>query len=156
MPRDKRGIPRDGENEYWGRPDMFKSPDEMMLLFEEYKQWCINNPLLEVESIKSGDMSGKTFNVPHDRPMTPYGFAAYCKCSVGCLKGYGTHERHTEFHELYAQIDTEMKAQNIEGAMCGFYDGRLTARINGISDVSEVNHKGLKTPPSELTIRVVE
>lgn len=138
-----------------GRPPIFNSPDEMLLMFEEYKQWADANPVIKVECIKSGDMAGKTFKVKLQRPYNIWGFARYCKCSRQAIQNYGSNDIHKEFFGIYESITTEMTEQNIAGGMNGTYNPSLTARINGIVDKTELEHKGLREPPNEIVVNLV-
>jgi hypothetical protein len=138
-----------------GRPPIFSSPDEMMLMFEEYKQWADANPVIKTEAIKSGENAGDLIKIPLQRPYTIWGFARYCKCSRQAIQNYGSNDIHKEFFGVYEAISTEMTEQNVAGGLNGTYNASLTARINGIVDKTETEHTGLKEVPNELKVKLV-
>lgn len=136
-----------------GRPPIFYSPDDMMLKFEEYKQWADSNPVNKCEAIKSGENAGQLIYIPCQRPYTIWGFARYCKASRQGIMNYGTLECHEEFFDIYESIVSEMTEQNVAGGMVGVYNASLTARLNGFVDKTEMEHTGLKEVPSELVVK---
>jgi hypothetical protein len=120
-----------------GRPRRFSSPDELLEAFEEYKQWASEHPWNKKEAIKSGDMAGTLIDIPTEMPLTEWGFAAFCKTSRSTLIEYGNRE---EFSYIYASIKDEMAAQRISGGMSGAYNANLVARIDGLTEKSEVDN----------------
>lgn len=132
-----------------GRPRLIKSPEQLLEHFEDYKQWAHDNPWYKVEAIKSGDMAGELVHIPIERPMTEWGFAVYLGTSRQCLQGYAKRE---EFIGTYARIKDEMSAMRVEGGVTQLYNPNLVARIDGISEKSEIEHTGLPEPPKYLHV----
>lgn len=139
-----------------GRPRLFLSPEDMIKKFNEYKIWANNNPWYKKELIKSGDMVGKIINIPHQRPISMVGFAVFIGSCERSLRNYGTNEDFEEYFPVYNAIKDEIFEQNVSGALSGVYNPGLTARLHGIRDSQDIEHKGLLQPPSEITVRMVD
>jgi len=114
-----------------GRPRKFKSPEELYNKFQEYKKWANSNPWNKIEAIKSGVRAGELLYLPITRPLTEWGFAVFCEMSRRGLIEYASRKQYSH---IYARIKDEMSEQRISGGMTGVYDGRLTARIDGIKE----------------------
>lgn len=118
-----------------GRPRRFKSPKQLWDAFEEYKEWAALHPWNKLEAIKTGDLAGQLVELPTERPLTEWGFAVFCKMSrVGLIE----YCKRKEFSDIYTRIKDEMSEQRISGGVAGAYNANLVARIDGITEKSEI------------------
>ncbi len=118
-----------------GRPRRFKSPGMLYRAFEEYKEWALMHPWNKKEAIKSGDLAGSLVDIPTERPLTEWEFAIFCNMSRSGLTEY---VNKPDFSDIYKRIKDEMSAQRISGGMAGAYNANLVARIDGITEKSEI------------------
>lgn len=145
MPKIKNSIPAKKA----GRPKAFKSPDELLKIFFEYKNFTKKNPLIEPDYV--GRMAKLVYR-EFERPLTMVGFEVYCceRKIAKELKDYfaNTHKAYNNFVEVCARIKTEIRADQIEGGMIGTYNPSITQRLNGL--VEKVQEDGSK----EIIIKV--
>jgi hypothetical protein len=135
-----------------GRPRAFSSPEDLYSRFEEYKQWAEENPWLKKEAIKSGEMCGELVDIPTERPLTEWEFAAFLGLSYRALTNYGSAAEYEEFFPIFGKIKAEMAAQRISGGMTGAYNANLVARIDGLVEKQSHEHSGIPQPPAELRV----
>jgi len=119
-----------------GRPRRFKTPGALRRAFEQYKEWAAANPWNKKEAIKSGDLAGTLIDLPTERPLTEWEFAVFCGMSRTGLIEYCKRD---DFSDIYKKIKDEMSAQRISGGMAGAYNANLVARIDGITEKSEID-----------------
>jgi hypothetical protein len=115
------------------------TPELLWELFTEYRQQVKDNPRKKVEYVGKDGMRVET---PIERPLSLDGF--YC---FGYDKGVTLHHyfenpegAYDEYRGITTRIRKEVRAEQVDGAMVGQYNSNLTARINGLTDKSEVTH----------------
>jgi hypothetical protein len=114
-----------------------ETPEALWEMFTEYREHVKGNPRTKVEYVgKDGDR----VETPVERPLSMDGF--YC---FGYEKGATLHHyfenpegAYDEYRGITTRIRKEVRAEQVEGAMVGQYNSNLTARINGLTDKSEV------------------
>ena len=126
-----------------GKPPKYKKPQDLWNKFQEYIQWVDSNPIemperasffgTKKEVVRQGQMKTKVA-----RPYTLYGFLAFAGI-MNWTEFKRPEFRHQEnyLRVIYA-IENTVKAQQIDGALVGIYNSNLTARLNGISEKTEV------------------
>lgn len=126
-------------NEFWklrakhGRDKIFSSPDLLWESACEYFQWCIDNPLMEV------DYRGKDITevkIPKMRAFTWSGLEFYL--GISDLKNYKSNESYKDFFPVITRIEQVMYTQKFEGAAAGFLHPNIIARDLGLADKSEI------------------
>lgn len=133
-------------NEFWkfrskhGRNKLFDSPE---LLWEEavkYFQWCVDNPLIEV------DFRGKDaveVYLPKMQAFTWAGLEYYLDMDLrryrdalnGSLHSGGSHD---DFVQVLVRINNVIYNQKFTGAAAGLLNPNIIARDLGLTDKSEV------------------
>lgn len=154
-----KSFPRNGSpnpnlfqpgNEIWkkaqhaGRPRIFKDPKELWDAASEYFQWCVDNPLIEV------DFRGKWLQrveLPKWRVFTWEGLELY----VGCysLRQYKKDEAYSEFSQVIDEIERVIYSNKFEGAAAGFLNANIISRDLGLRDKTDITTDGKEftTPP---------
>ena len=119
---------------YIGKPRLIESLEEFEKLAFDYIQWVENNP---VEKTITASFQGviNYEKVPHARPMTQHGLAAYMGIGLSTLKDYGNRD---EYSATFKRICAIMTAHNIDGAACGDMNGNIVSRIEGLAEKQEV------------------
>lgn len=64
-----------------GRPAMFDTPEKLWLCAKQYFEWCVANPLMKHEAVKSGDNCGTLVDIPTVRPFTIHGLCVFIGAS---------------------------------------------------------------------------
>jgi hypothetical protein len=119
-----------------GRPRNIETPDELYILFKQYKEEVKSNP--RIKSV----FGGKEFEEraePLERPLTMEGFRVYCFDKVGCVKQYfdNPDKRFNEFVTICTHIKEIVRQDQIEGGMVGQYNPSITQRLNGLKEQVE-------------------
>lgn len=133
-----------------GRPPRFTKPQELWDAALTYFRWCDDNPIpvatRKQASKKSNRRNGdetqaKQLDEVAPRPYTLYGLCAY----INIPKWHtfkDNYETKKGFAEMCERIENIVTAQQVDGGMVGLYDARLTARINGIAEHTDVTTNG--------------
>lgn len=131
-----------------GRPPKFKSAKKLWSKFTEYIDWADANPVQTFNKLAaSGDKQqpkNKTMaQMQVQRPYTLIGFITFAGIGNWCEFKQGKAHQTEDFSIVIRAIENTIQSQQIDGALVGVYNSNLTARLNGIADVTknEVNTK---------------
>lgn len=118
----------------------FQTPEALLAVFDEYKAW---NDAGGNQKFKKVQYVGKDGRKQEDASILPYsleGFQAYCR-QVGHSNPTpiirNVDGRYQAFIEAIETIISEIKADNVTGALTGTFNANLTARIHGLADKQE-------------------
>jgi hypothetical protein len=114
-----------------GRPRNLESPEQMLELFEAYKDHIKSNPFLIHDYVGK---DGKSVYREKEKPLTLEGFENYCYKRVGCVEQYfkNLDDAYTEFLPICRAIKKEIREDQIQGGMAGLYNPSITQRLNGL------------------------
>jgi hypothetical protein len=131
-----------------GRPRNLNSPDELIDLFDRYKQDTKSSPRYRAELTRDGLQQ-----VPLEVPLTMVGFYNYARRRVGEIRQYFLNEsgEYKEFLTICRAIREEIEQDQIEGGMVNIYNPSITQRLNGLTDKRE---ETIKTDDNTLRIIV--
>ncbi len=126
-------------NNFWeqrskhGRDKLFETPELMWEAAGEYFQWCVDNPLIEI------DFRGKDLDqveLPKMRPFTMHGLCSYLGCNTAYFRSFKSQERagKEDFSTVIAQIEETVYNQKFSGAAAGFLNANIIARDLGLQD----------------------
>lgn len=133
-------------NEFWkfrsthGRQKLFDSPE---LLWEEavkYFQWCVDNPLIEI------DYRGKDavkVELPKMQAFTWSGLEYYLDINLRRYRDAmndspNSGGSHDDFVQVVSRINNVIYNQKFTGAAAGFLKESIIARDLGLTDKSEI------------------
>lgn len=140
----RNGAPKG--NEFWklrskhGCDKLFASPELLWEAACEYFQWCIDNPLIEVD-YKGKD--AKKVRVPKMRPFTLGGLALYCHAHTLYFTQFKDDLKKKDdktsraFYEVVTRIYDTIYQQKFEGAAAGFLNPNIIARDLGLVEKTE-------------------
>lgn len=120
-----------------GQPRILKGIEHLEQLFEDYKQWRDENPILKhVHVGRDGESKREELR----RPLTNEGFQNYCYKVVGDVHNYfeNTDGRYPEYKEICSRIKQEIRQDQIEGGMAGIYNPSITQRLNNLTEKQQV------------------
>lgn len=150
-------------NQFWklrskhGRDKLFKTPK---LLYEaacEYFQWCIDNPLIEVEQAKQAPkpyrndkgeliMPSNLIELPKMRAFTIQGLCLYLDCNVLYFSQFESSLKDKkdkiskDFSIVVTRIREIIYNQKFTGAASGFLNPNIIARDLGLKEQTENKH----------------
>lgn len=116
-----------------GRDKIFKTPALLLKSSNEYFEWCLANPLQEVQIVKYKDYFEKA-EVPKMRPFTLEGLCNFLDIHVDSFKEY---EKREDFFGVTKKIRQIIENQQYEGAAAGFLNPNIVARKLGLADKQE-------------------
>jgi hypothetical protein len=122
-----------------------ESPQKLLQLFNEYKEWVKENPFLVHDFV--GKDAVEVFK-QKQRPITWQGFEGYLS-ERGIVSQLGQYERnkdnsYSDYLPIISHIKAQTSANIIDGAMSGVYNANLAARLQGLVDRSDVTTDGDK------------
>lgn len=118
-----------------GRPRNVETPDDMILLFDEYVKSIV--PRVKIEYVGK---DGERVETPLKTPLTFEGFKDYCfENNVGCIEQYfvNQNEAFSEFISICSRIKNKIRRDQIEGGMVGQYNPSITQRLNNLKETTE-------------------
>jgi len=130
-----------------GRPPKF-TPKKLWNKFLEYTEWVDSNPV-EVFNRKSATKNhekAESKSAMQDKIAQPYtivGFITFAGISNWYEFKASERSKTKDFLIIIRAIENAIQQQQVSGAMVGIYNSNLTARLNGLADVtkSEVSSK---------------
>ena len=139
-------------NQFWkmrskhGRDKIFETSDIMWEACCEYFEWCIDNPLIEI------DYKGKDairVELPKMRPYTLQGLSLFLDVNSEYFTQFerAVKEKEDQESKDFSRIITRVKEiiynQKFTGAACGFLNQNIIARDLGLKDhtVNELEDK---------------
>jgi hypothetical protein len=129
---------------------IFKAPEELEKAFEEYKVF------LESEAKKWPKVQyvGKDGSRKVDYPVVPYtieGFERFCYNNYGCVNQYMDNQdgNYNDFLIICSRVKREIREQQINGGLMGFYNPSITQRLNNLKESTEVTVKEQQLFPEE-------
>lgn len=121
-----------------------KTPEELWKLFQEFKKWLYENPLIDIQV---HNKTGELIQVPKQRPLTWERFDTWImdKGILQDLEDYrlNTDGRYEEFKGVISRIRKEMYSNKFEGATVNMFNANIIARDLGLKDhtVNELEDK---------------
>lgn len=125
-----------------GRPfgtKKIESPERLMELFEQYKNYIKANPFLVQDYV--GKDGVEVFRTK-EKPLTIDGFETWLfqNAFIGDLSHYfaNTNGAYSDFLTICYAIRKECRNDQINGGMAGIYNPSITQRLNGLTEKSEI------------------
>lgn len=156
-------------NKFWelrskhGRDKLFATPDLMWEAAKEYFDWCIKNPLIEIQQTKSvgkpykDKKTGKVkfpsnlIELPKMRAFTLHGLCLYLDANTQYFKTFKAQLKETdpnfsEFNTVIARIEEVIYQQKFTGAAAGFLNHNIIARDLGLQDNQKIEVPNMPAP----------
>ena len=143
-------------NNYWefrnkhGRNFSYQ-PESLWTEAVKYFEYMSSKVWNKKEAIKSGDLAGKTMDVPTPTPMSIESFCLFADIDRTTFLNYQSNEgNYIDFFTVATRIKDIIESQQFEGATVGVYNPNIIARKLGLIDKSEVSDKREKTIKVEI------
>lgn len=136
-----------------GRPKSIESPEKLADLFNQYRQWADENPYLVHDFVGKDALEVER---KKKRPITWIGFEAWLYRN-GILQHLGHYEQNTnnayeEFLPIIRALKGQCSSDIIDGALSGIYNQNIAARLEGLTEKKELDHKGIPDPAITVNI----
>ena len=130
-------------NNYWqfrdkhGR-DFIYTPDQLWNEAINYFEWMSISVWNKKEAIKSGDLAGKTMDLPTQTPMSIESFCLFTDITPDTFRNYISNDgNYKDFFEVTTRIKIIIESNQFEGATVGAYNPNIIARKLGLVDKKE-------------------
>jgi len=130
-------------NRFWelrskhGRDKLFATPELMWEAASEYFEWCVDNPLIEIDFVGK---DATQVEKPKMRPFTMQGLCGYLDCNVNYFNQFAESLKGKEdkisrdFSLILTRIRETVYNQKFSGAAAGFLNANIIARDLGLID----------------------
>jgi len=133
----------------WGPEPIFAGPDDLWPRCVEYFDWLDENPILQQKEV-----SGKgVVTVRKNHPPTIEGLCVHL--GIGERTWRYWRERRSDLLPVITRVDQMIRGDQIVGGLTDQYNPNLTARITGLTDKIENDHKssdGTMSPKAGLDV----
>lgn len=126
-----------------GRPKTIETPERMMELFNEYRQWVKSDPILVHDFVGK---DGEEVFRKKEKPLTFEGFEVYLY-EKGICDGVEHYFRnqgglYTEYIGICSHIKKMIRMDQIAGGMAGIYNPSITQRLNNLKEAQDITTDG--------------
>jgi len=124
---------------------IFKSPDELEIVWKEYKD-NLKKEALEWVKIQYVGKEAQRMEDPYKMPYTMDGFEVFCYNNYGCVEQYFKNQDgyYEDFIPICSHIKKEIRSNQITGGLLGVYNPSITQRLNGLKEQTDVTSDGEK------------
>lgn len=122
---------------------LFKKPEELEKVFKSYKE-DLKQKAKQWEKIQYVGKDGSKKTDHPKLPLTLEGLKRYCwDEKIGNIEQYFLNQGslYNDFIGICSRIKNEIREDQIQGGLLGFYNPSITQRLNGLVEKSEVNAK---------------
>lgn len=114
------------------------SPEQLWEEFVAYTTWCDENPWYEHKAERNKEDDIIEYSIPHATPYSLDGFQVWCDMSDEFLRSLDS-AKTADFSGVLSSIRKTVRTQQIDGAMTGFFNANIVARINSLQENMNVN-----------------
>lgn len=117
---------------------IFRTPDELELAWEQYKEY-LKKEALEWTKIQYVGKEGQRMEDALKLPYTMEGFEVFCYNNYGCVDNYFKNKEgyYDDFYPICSHIKKEIRSNQITGGLLGVYNPSITQRLNNLVEKTE-------------------
>jgi len=136
---------------------IFRTPDELELAWEQYKEY-LKKEALEWTKIQYVGKEGQRMEDPLKLPYTMEGFNVFCYKNYGVVREYFLNREgyYDDFTTICSHIKEEIRSNQITGGMLGMYNPSITQRLNNLSDNTDITSGGSKIQSNDIKIEIIK
>jgi hypothetical protein len=133
------------------KPKYIETPEALYQLFEGY----VKETKERTRNVPKATNKGVLYE-PHTPPLTIDGFKTYCnkKGSDVNRYWYNVGGECVEYVSIVTRIKEEIRNDQIEGALVGQYQQNIVARLNGLTEKTDVTTQGERI--SEIKVNIIK
>lgn len=131
------------KNGYIHPTRIFKTPDDLKMLWDKFKEDVEQNQSKEWLKIQYVGKDAVQKIDPLKIPLTFEGFKRFARKEVGEIEQYFTNQGgyYDEFIGICRAIKEEIRENQIIGGMLNFFNPSITQRLNNLVDKTEATIK---------------
>ena len=132
------------------KPKYIETPQQLWELFEAYYKETKNR----VRAVPKATNKGVLYE-EHIPPLTIDGFKTYCNRKGNDINRYfyNVGGEYSEYVSIVTCIKEEIRQDQIEGALVGQYQQNIVARLNGLTEKTDVTTNGKEI--NEIKVNIV-
>jgi len=150
-------------NNYWQfrnkhGADFKYTPESLWIEAIQYFEFMLGKVWNKKESIKSGDLAGKTMDVPTQTPMSIGSFCLFADICEDTFNNYLKKEGYEDFFGVTKAIKIIIETQQFEGATVGAFNANIIARKLGLTENTDITTGGekIQNAPSSISVRIIK
>lgn len=119
---------------------IFKSPDDLLKKWKEYKTYVEEVESLKWQKIQYVGRDGERVTDKYKVPLTIEGFKVYCfNNKIGTVWQYFENKDgyYNDFVEVCTHIKNETRFDQITGGLLNMYNPSITQRLNNLVEKTE-------------------
>ena len=134
-----------------GKPRNIDSPEHLYGIFELYTEAVKTR----VRTIPKATNKGVVYE-EHTPPLTIDGFKTFCNKYGADINRYwyNVEGAFSDYVSIVTRIKEEIRNDQIEGALIGQYNNNIVARLNGLTEKTDVTTGGEKLN-QPITVNIV-
>jgi hypothetical protein len=143
-------------NQYWkirsknGRDRIIQDPEKLMESANEYFQWCIDNPVIQID-FRSTKNGLERIEIPHPQVFQKGALARFCGVSewrlINDLKGVSS-----DFSQVITYIEGVVRDQKFKYATVNMFNSNIIARDLGLKDRSDQTSDDKEIKPTIINL----
>lgn len=125
-----------------GKPKYIETPGKIAEMFEAYYEEVKGKPRLKTEYVGK---DGNEVQTPRERPLLIEGFFNFCHRRYNVSLEhywYNTDGAYEGYRTIITRVKSIIREDQIEGAMLGDYNSNITARVQGLTEKTDVTTNG--------------
>ncbi len=122
-----------------GRERLYKTPEDMREAVMAYMEMVANTHIEKPDVVKGGDSAG--VQIATNIPMYPSVIGLSNYLGFKSKQTYYNYRERTGFLDVLKEADDIMTAWQLQGAVVGYYNQSIVARLLGLADKQEVDVK---------------
>ena len=123
------------------RGKIYKTPEIFLKAALNYFDLVDSEPWYRHEPVKTGEMSGKTMQIPVSRPYSVKGLCVHLGFPESHWTDMRMSEDYADFQDVFDFIEDIILKQQFEGAAIGAFNSSIINRASGLSDAQDSAHR---------------
>ena len=132
------------------RKKIYKTPEILLKVALNYFDTVDSEPWYRHEPMKTGEMSGKTMQIPVSRPYSVKGLCVFLGFPESHWLNMRKSEDYADFRDVLDFIEDIILTQQFEGAVTGTFNSSVISRMSGAVGNPE------SAPINRINISVVD
>jgi len=140
-------MPAPKGNKFWEFRDFFGrqkefTPQEWHQKVVDYCEWHEKRTWEKKEAVKSGALAGELVSIPTTPPMSIKGLCLFAGIDRKTFNNYESAKGYEDYFLITAWARDIIENQQFEGASVGTYNANIIARVQGLTEKTDITTNG--------------